>query len=195
MSLSPNQHKLLSAVADEPKTTGDLAKLTHAEHGGELGDDAARNIMSRMESRDLVTGSGPGRARKWSALPAGVQELVAGAAPAENGGSPDSSPESASRSYVVLEEIDLWHCIVEHLPEDLLTAEPAFMSLLENALGGNKVYEIAHEPVARNADHAMRLAGKAAFADGQRPILVPVADRYWRPEPVTVTSDTSVHIG
>lgn len=73
---------------------------------------------------------------------------------------------SPTREYQVLARLDLWDCIEDnHLPAELRRelAAAGLLSRLQDALGGNRVYEELGTVVASNGRNARRLAARKFY--------------------------------
>lgn len=188
--LSSNQAELLRRIIDagRPVPISEVAewKLGGANH--EFGENAARNALKRMEDRELVTGSGAGRARSYAATRIGTSALAehAGAAPPPAQGQ-DSGSETATRNYIVLEQIplgdfDAW--LEAQQERGVASLEP------------QEVFVKVATVDARNTEHAIRQAATIAYDDMEAdPVLIPVADRMWQPVEVRIRNKRSISIG
>jgi len=192
--LTPNQLLLLGAVVHHtgtPPTTEALAAMKN-ESDQPFGENAARNCMSRLESRGFVAGSGRGRLKSWTPTPTGAaaySEMV------PTSPEPEPEPETGveekgPRTYVVLEQCSLADAVREALPDDYAVAD----SLYE-ALNGKTVYDKVASPAARNTEHALRQTAKAVYHDSaEDPTLVAVASKMWKPTPVRLNNRQTVSI-
>lgn len=195
MALTPNQRKFLGIVADEPQTTAYLAQLPSAENDAKIGENAARNLMNRLEKRELVTGSGRGSARRWSSTALGVQALTDRSELPDDPAPPpsDSSPDSGTRVYVVLEELNLAKLVADVLEE---AGVEHIHTEADDALGSLTVYCKIGEPEARNTEHALRVAAKSEYGDvGGEPRLVPIAAKMFQAQTVRIQNRQTVTVG
>lgn len=185
--LSDNQQRLMVALRrNEELSTADAGGVRdrHREH---LGGDVARKILSRLESRDLVSGEGRGGARRWRLTDAGLG-LLDEIAPA---GDRDGSPE---RPYHVLEELSLGALVrarlesLGHTPEDVDQVVGSIYQI------DTLLYFRVDTVVAANGAHAYRQVAKRHYKDKPVPTLVAVADRMFKPRKVKVNDDPSVSI-
>lgn len=195
--LTANQLILLGKIckAPEPISTAALAEIER-DSGDPFGDDAARNALTRIETRGFIVGSGKGRTKTWAPTRPGIEaydELApaAATAPDDPPATPDSSPKGP-RTYVVLEECSLADAVRAALPEDFTHIPDDFYE----ALKGKVIYDRVFEPQARNTEHALRQTAKAVYNPEQEPpVLVAVVGRTFRPEPVTLNQRLTVGIG
>lgn len=198
--LTTNQIILLTEVCQSqvPPSTGKLAEFSN-NAGSPFGENAARNAMSRLESRGYVVGSGAGRAKTWAATPAGMSALTEVGVvpdrldpPPADPETPDSDPGKGPRTYVVLEELALADAVREALPDDYALPDTFY-----EALNGKVIYDKVHSPEARNTEHALRQTAKAVYQGEvtSPPTLVAVADKMFKPTPVRVNNRQTVSIG
>jgi hypothetical protein len=111
---------------------------------------------------------------------AGVGESVA----------PDSSPND--RTYHVLEQRRLHELVLELLSDE---ESPITFSRLHDLLEPYEIYEPITVTVARNAEGAMRNAAKQLSGRSGDVVLLPVSERSWHPEIVTIRVEQIVTVG
>jgi hypothetical protein len=106
----------------------------------------------------------------------------------------DSSPEelrSPIRTYHVLEERNLAELVIERMGDvDQPWSEQTIRQFLDEA-----VYEPVAETDARNAEGALRNAAKQIAGRAGEVTLIPVSDRNWNPEQVTIAVERVVTVG
>jgi hypothetical protein len=183
--LSENQTTILRRIVDagRPVSVGEIADW---EVSGPFpfGENAARNATKRMEDRALVVGSGAGRNRTYVPTRNATEELGAGGAPGVE--DQDSSPDSSSRNYVVLERVAL---------EDLEAWLEAQQERGVASLEPQEVYIAVAKVDARNTEHALRCTAREAYEEVDAdPVLVPVAERMWQPATVQIRNRQTVSI-
>jgi hypothetical protein len=106
----------------------------------------------------------------------------------------DSSPEelrSPIRTYHVLEERNLAELVIERMGDvDQPWSEHTIRQFLDEP-----VYEPVAETDARNAEGALRNAAKQIAGRAGEVTLIPVSDRNWNPEQVTIAVERVVTVG
>lgn len=194
VDLSDNQQRLMAAIRDtDPawQTTEQLGAVRDRDRQ-QLGADAARKAMGRLESRDLAEGEGNGKARRWWLTAAGLDAI-------NELRPPKSEVESGAegRTYTVLEQTTL-HTLMERCAVgDVLEDLAAIFEELED----QQVFVIAGVVTARNTEHAFRQVGKDVY--GRRDydddvVSVPsvaVDGKRWKVVPVNVKAEPTVTIG
>lgn len=112
------------------------------------------------------------------------------AAAAADGGSP-------TRTYVVLEELDLHAAVSQTLESRGVEFDQAVLEPILDALEDAPVYVKVATAVARNTEHAFRQIAKSVYGGGDvdEPVLVAVAIKMFQPTPVNVNNTQTVSIG
>lgn len=196
--LSPQQvHALRALRAAGSITTESFRATVRTLDGHPYTDDQARNLLKRLEKRGHLAGDGQGRTRVWTYVP--TEELQLALGPDQEpapGGRAARDPETAIRTYVVLERRDLAELVREILDE---AGVEALTDAQEDALDQvEAVFARLADPEARNTEHALRSAAKGAYSDvpgDHAPQLVAVASRHFQIETVAVRNAQTVSIG
>jgi hypothetical protein len=192
--LSPNQVQALKVLrAAGSMTTQAFIDAAPSSNGLVIHtEDQARNLLARLEKRGHLAGDGHGRTRVWTYVHSPELEAVLGAPPAKR---PARDPETALRTYVVLERRRLDEFVDEILGEagaGELTEDQA------DALAqAEAVFDRVDTPEARNTEHALRTAAKEVYGHVNEadPEMVAVASRMFQVEVVKVRNSQTVSIG
>lgn len=171
--LSDRQKRLLVRLLDGPATTAALAAHVEAPAG------ATRKVLSRLESRALLSGEGAGAKRTWTLTEHGSAQAKFH--------SPDAE-KTPGRPYTILEQMTLRE-LYERLESD-----PTYD---ENDV---TLYVVASQVTARNTEHAFRqvarqMADRVEDAEGVVVPLLAIDEKRWRVTPITVKNNLSVSIG
>jgi hypothetical protein len=192
--LSPNQVQALKVLrAAGSMTTQAFIDAAPSSNGLVIHtEDQARNLLARLEKRGHLAGDGHGRTRVWTYVHSPELEEVLGAPATQR---PARDPETALRTYVVLERRRLDELVDEVLGEagaGELTEDQA------DALAqAEAVFDRVDTPEARNTEHALRTAAKEVYGHVNEadPEMVAVASRMFQVEVVKVRNSQTVSIG
>lgn len=190
--LSPQQvHALRALRAAGSMTTEAFIRDVPGFNGYPITEDQARNLLNRLEKRGHLAGDGKGRTRVWTYVSSPEVEEVLGAPPASR---PARDPETALRTYVVLERRNLDELVGEICEEAGVDVSPGVLDALAQA---EAVFDRVADPEARNTEHALRTAAKEVYGDVPEadPAMVAVASRMFQIETVKVRNSQTVSIG
>lgn len=206
--LSDNQLRLMATIRDsESVQTTELLGSIRTRERTQLGADAARKALGRLESRDpaLVRGEGSGRGRSWWLTEQGLAAVneLRPARDADEGA-------TGIRGYVLVEETTLAEVIEALLKGSQVAGLDG--DTLEWLLEQGRtcpLYEVVGSFKARNTEHAFRQVAKGIYGqreDGWRPdpesdgevLTVPtiaIDDKRWRTVPVRAKRSLTVSVG
>lgn len=205
---SENQLRLMAAIRDsESVQTTEMLGTIRTRERSQLGADAARKALGRLESRDPapVRGEGSGKDRSWILTDFGV-EVITELRPKREG-----EDATGVRSYVLLEETSLRGAIEALLEGSGVTGlDGDTLEWLLSQGETAQMYEVVGTVDARNTEHAFRQVAKAVYAardtgweqDPENPegelLTVPtiaIDGKRWRPQPVKSRRSVTVSVG